>query len=56
MEGSKYTQVEFSKIVGVSVQTLNKWDNKGILKARRTLSGRPYYTDEDATYVKENNR
>lgn len=50
----KYTQREFAKLVGKTAQTLVRWDKTGILVAKRTLAGRPYYTDEDVKYVKEN--
>lgn len=50
----KYTQKEFSVIVGVTVQTLNRWSKRGILIPKRTLGGKPYYTDEDIKTVKEN--
>lgn len=35
---------EFAELLGVSGRTLQRWDNKGILKAYRTPSNRRYYT------------
>lgn len=32
--------------LGVTVRTLQKWDNQGILKAYRTPTNRRYYTEE----------
>jgi putative resolvase len=42
-----YTPAVFAKRVGVSVKTLQKWDRIGILPAKRTITNRRYYTDED---------
>lgn len=42
-----YKPHEFAKIVGVSVKTLQRWDNQGKLPARRTPSNYRYYTDDD---------
>lgn len=41
-----YNISEFSKMVGVSVKTLQRWDRSGILVATRTPTGRRVYTDE----------
>lgn len=41
-----YKPHEFSKLVGVNVKTLQRWDNKGILKASRTPAGHRFYTHE----------
>lgn len=45
--GSMYTPAAFAKRVGVSVKTLQKWDRIGVLPAKRTITNRRYYTDED---------
>lgn len=37
---------EMAKRLGVSVQTLQKWDRKGILVAKRNPNNRRYYTEE----------
>ena len=33
--------------MGVSVKTIQKWDRLGILPAKRTITNRRYYTDEE---------
>jgi putative resolvase len=35
---------EFAKELGVSVETLRRWDRSDKLKAKRTLSNHRYYT------------
>lgn len=42
-----YNVSQFAKKVGVAVKTLQRWDREGRLVARRTLTNRRYYTDED---------
>lgn len=42
-----YTPSTFAKKIGVSVKTLQKWDRIGVLPAKRTITNRRYYTDED---------
>jgi putative resolvase len=42
-----YTPALFAKRVGVSVKTLQKWDRIGVLPAKRTITNRRYYTDEE---------
>ncbi|GCE15351.1 IS607 family transposase [Tengunoibacter tsumagoiensis] len=42
-----YTPATFARQVGVSVKTLQKWDRIGVLPAKRTVTNRRYYTDED---------
>jgi putative resolvase len=42
-----YTPSQFAKKVGVSVKTIQKWDRLGILPAKRTITNRRYYTDDD---------
>jgi putative resolvase len=44
---SMYTPAAFARQVGVSVKTLQKWDRIGVLPAKRTVTNRRYYTDED---------
>lgn len=41
-----YSPKEFGKLIGKSVNTLQKWDRKGILPAFRTPTNRRYYTHE----------
>ena len=42
-----YTPSQFAQKVGVSVKTIQKWDRIGVLPAKRTITNRRYYTDED---------
>lgn len=37
---------EMAKRLGVTVLTLQRWDNNGTLKAYRTPTNRRYYTEE----------
>ena len=39
-----YKPNEFAEMIGVSVKTLQRWDNDGKLKAYRNPSDRRYYT------------
>ena len=50
---SKYYSInEFSKILGVSAQTLRNWDNKGKLHPHHTSSnGYRYYSHEQLNQV-----
>ena len=45
--GIMYTPSQFAKQVGVSIKTIQKWDRIGVLPAKRTITNRRYYTDED---------
>ena len=38
---------EFANRIGVCLKTVQNWDNKGILPARRTPTNKRYYTEED---------
>lgn len=40
-----YTISQFSDMINIKVKTLQKWDRDGILKAKRTLTNRRYYTE-----------
>ena len=47
METQKiYKPKDFSKMLNVSVKTLQRWDNEKILIAKRTPTNRRYYTQE----------
>jgi putative resolvase len=46
-----YTISEFAKKVNVSVHTIQRWDREGKLVAKRTLTGRRYYDDNDILLV-----
>jgi predicted site-specific integrase-resolvase len=41
-----YSPKQFGKLIGKSVNTLQKWDRKGILLAYRSPTNRRYYTHE----------
>jgi predicted site-specific integrase-resolvase len=41
-----YRPNEFAKLIGKSVQTLQRWDREGKLKAKRSFTNRRYYTHE----------
>ncbi len=41
-----YSPKQFGKLIGKSVNTLQKWDRKGILPASRSPTNRRYYTHE----------
>ena len=41
-----YSPKEFGKLIGKSVNTLQKWDRKGILSAYRSPTNRRYYTHD----------
>ena len=40
----QYKPNEFAKLINVSVRTLQRWDNEGILTAFRTPTNRRFYT------------
>ncbi len=42
-----YTISEFAEKLGVTVHTLQRWDREGKIVAKRTVSNRRYYSDED---------
>lgn len=41
---NNYKPKDFSKLLNVSVKTLQRWDNDGIFKAHRSPTNRRYYT------------
>ena len=41
-----YNISEASRVIGVSVKTLQRWDREGKLVAKRTPSNRRYYTKD----------
>ncbi|MFV0636743.1 IS607 family transposase [Mitsuokella sp.] len=43
---TNYKPKEFAELLNVSVRTLQRWDNQGILKANRSPTNRRYYTYE----------
>lgn len=42
-----YKPKQFGELLGVSVSTLKRWDTTGKLLAKRTPSGRRFYTQDD---------
>ena len=42
---------EFAEKIGVSVKTLQRWDNSGKLPAKRTPSGHRFYTENDLLII-----
>ncbi|WP_195932467.1 MerR family DNA-binding transcriptional regulator [Turicibacter sanguinis] len=44
MTDTIYKHKEFAEKLGVSVKTLQRWDNNGTLIVNRTLGNRRYYT------------
>lgn len=46
---------EAAKILGVSIKTLQRWDNTGLLKAKRTPTNHRFYTIEQLEKVKSGN-
>ena len=51
-----YKPNEFADMLGVSVKTLQRWDNDGKLKARRSPTDRRYYTHKQyVDYIGEGN-
>ena len=43
----QYKPKEFAELINVSVKTLQRWDNEGVLKAYRNPKGRRYYTEKE---------
>ena len=41
-----YKPKDFAELIGVSVKTLQRWDNDGILVVKRNPKNRRYYTQE----------
>ena len=53
---TNYKPKDFAKLLGVSVKTLQRWDRKNILKAKRMPTDRRYYTyDQHLEYKGINN-
>ena len=43
----QYKPREFAELINVSVKTLQRWDNEGVLTAYRNPKGRRYYTEKE---------
>lgn len=55
----QYKPKEFAEIINVSVRTLQRWDNEGVLTTYRNPKGRRYYTDKqykDYMGIQEENK
>jgi len=51
-----YRPKDFAEMIGVSVKTLQRWDNEGILKAHRNPADRRYYTHKQyVEYIGDGN-
>src|SRR5246127_3951197 len=46
-----YSLGEFARLMGVHPKTVQRWDRDGTLTAKRTPTGRRFYTDEDQRRV-----
>ena len=56
-EDKIYRIGEFAKMIGIKVNTLQKWDRANILKAKRTPTNLRFYThDQYLDYIKKGNR
>ena len=51
-----YNVRQFANLIGVSVNTLQRWDREGRLKAQRTPGNRRVYTDEHLAFVHKGSR
>jgi len=51
-----YSVSEFAQLIGVSVNTLQRWDRTGKLVALRTPSHRRVYTDEQLAQIRGQRR
>jgi predicted site-specific integrase-resolvase len=51
MDKTIYTVGKFSKLVGKSIRTLQRWDKAGILVAHRSTTNRRFYTQDQYDLV-----
>ena len=51
MDKTIYTVGKFSKLVGKSIRTLQRWDKAGILVAHRSTTNRRFYTQDQSDLV-----
>lgn len=47
----RYSVVGLAREVGVCKETIYNWRNKGYITPKKTISGRPYYTQEDVQKI-----
>ena len=48
---NKYKLGEMARKLDIHPQTLQRYDKKNIFKAKRTITNRRYYTDDDYKYL-----
>ena len=54
---TNYKPKEFAELLNVSVKTLQRWDRDKILIAKRTLTDRRFYTEEQLQdYLKKSDK
>ena len=54
---TNYKPKEFAKLLNVSVKTLQRWDRDKVLIAKRTLTDRRFYTEEQLQeYLKKSDK
>lgn len=51
-EKKVYKPKDFAKLVGVTVNTLQRWDRIGVLYAYRTPTNRRYYTEDQLLKIR----
>ena len=52
-----YKPKDFAELLNVSVKTLQRWDREGVLIAKRTLTDRRFYTEEQLEqYLKKSDK
>lgn len=54
---TNYKPKEFAELLNVSVKTLQRWDRNKVLIAKRTPTGRRFYTEEQLQeYLKKSDK
>ena len=54
---TNYKPKEFAELLNVSVKTLQRWDRDKVLIAKRTLTDRRFYTEEQLQqYLKKSDK
>lgn len=47
----RYSVIGLARELGVDRKTIYNWRNKGYITPKKTISGRPYYTQEDVQKI-----
>lgn len=47
----RYSVTGLARELGVDRTTIYNWRNKGYITPKKTISGRPYYTQEDVQKI-----